>query len=462
MDGSLQDCPGNLPTYKQSFTYRPLKSSTREIRILQIHPATDSTEQIRCSLVHLSLDARTSSYPAEEKPFRHAQLHGTETPDGSDGFAALSYVWGDVEPARIIYLNGLPRTVTSNLAAALHHLRDPYDFLWIWVDALCINQADSRERAQQVSQMGDIYRQAERVLVWLGPEAEDSHMVFPLSDHIARYALKVTNEPTGQAMLSELKLDWLKGSIIEGLASMRKRGMQETDHYPGQVETDDLPPVKQIKIGGSTFVYGRLPLPKATVTFGYHVEKTKEYAAIGELSHTQYKAILQLLKRPWWSRSWIVQELCLARKTTLICGSHRVEWDTFSVSALLILGSDGSAGSVPTLPSAGYAASLLRIVGILNHAKNNLDLLDLLWEFRSLGASDKRDKVFAFLGLLPSSDLAHQHIRPQYDVDFVQCYTNTALVCLQLRRNLDCLTTERFPSFDSAVSLPSWVPEVKR
>ena len=454
MDESSQGFLDKLPAYEEIFTYHPLETSTREIRILQIDPATDVTAPIHCSLVHLSLDAQTS--PADEHawPDKNEKLE-----ESSRGFAALSYVWGDVEPAQTIYMNGLPRTITPNLAVALRHLRDPRNTLRIWIDALCINQADRDERGQQVSQMGDIYRQAERVLVWLGPEAENSHLVFPLSEHIARYALKLTNEPTGQAILSEMKLHWLKGSITEGLANMRKRGMQGIDDHPGQAETDEPPPMRLIKIGGSTFAYGKPPIPKATVDFGYNVEKTKEYARVGELSRTQYKAILQLLKRPWWSRSWIVQELCLARKTTLICGSHRAEWDTFSVAALLILGSDNSAGSVPTLPSAGYAASLLRIVGTLHHSKKNLDLLDLLWEFRSLGASDKRDKVFAFLGLLPSSDPAHHHIQPQYENDFIRCYTDTARACLQLRRNLDCLTTERFPSSGSAAFLPSWVPD---
>jgi hypothetical protein len=454
MDGS--ECPGNLPTYEQSFTYHPLKTSTHEIRILQIRPATDSTEQIRCSLVHLSLDARTSSYPAEEKPFHHPRLHETRIRGASGGFAALSYVWGDVEPAQIIYLDGLPRTVTRNLAAALRHLRDPYEFLWIWVDALCINQADLAERAQQVSQMGDIYRQAERVLVWLGPEADNSHLVWPLCDQIARYALRLTNERTGQAILSEWQPEWSKDSITEGLANMRKRGMHEADQRPGQAET---PPPKQIKIAGWTLRYEKPPIYKDTASFGFQVKETNEFVLLGELSHPQYTAFIQLLKRPWWTRSWIVQELYLARRATLICGSSNIEWDTFSVAALLISGTEDSVGSVDNLLNAGYAASLVRTVSILKHSKRKLDLLDLLWEFRSLKASDERDKVFAFLGLLPSSDPAHQHIRPQYEADFVRCYTKTAQACLRLRGNLDCLTTERFPSSGSAASLPSWVPD---
>ena len=38
----------------------------------------------------------------------------------------------------------------------------------VWIDALCINQADSKERSSQVNMMASIFAQAEYVLVWLG------------------------------------------------------------------------------------------------------------------------------------------------------------------------------------------------------------------------------------------------------------------------------------------------------
>jgi hypothetical protein len=45
--------------------------------------------------------------------------------------------------------------------------------VWIWVDAICINQADNAEEAHQVAAMGDVYSCADRVLVWLGEAADD-------------------------------------------------------------------------------------------------------------------------------------------------------------------------------------------------------------------------------------------------------------------------------------------------
>jgi hypothetical protein len=38
----------------------------------------------------------------------------------------------------------------------------------IWIDALCINQADLEEGTEQVIQMRDIYEGCEDVIMWLG------------------------------------------------------------------------------------------------------------------------------------------------------------------------------------------------------------------------------------------------------------------------------------------------------
>ena len=46
--------------------------------------------------------------------------------------------------------------------------------VWFWIDAICINQDDTTERAHQVRLMAGIYRTAFDVLVWLGPAYENS------------------------------------------------------------------------------------------------------------------------------------------------------------------------------------------------------------------------------------------------------------------------------------------------
>jgi hypothetical protein len=43
----------------------------------------------------------------------------------------------------------------------------------LWIDAICINQADLDERKQQVQLMRDVYSGASRVVVWLREKVKD-------------------------------------------------------------------------------------------------------------------------------------------------------------------------------------------------------------------------------------------------------------------------------------------------
>ena len=57
--------------------------------------------------------------------------------------------------------------VTDDLFNALRILRQSTYSRALWVDAICINQAYIHERSTQVSIMGEIYRSATNILVWL-------------------------------------------------------------------------------------------------------------------------------------------------------------------------------------------------------------------------------------------------------------------------------------------------------
>ncbi|KAF2030776.1 heterokaryon incompatibility, partial [Setomelanomma holmii] len=59
-------------------------------------------------------------------------------------------------------------TVTPNVHDVLVTLRLRTDARVVWIDALCICQADAREKSDQVPLMSRIYSAAERVIVWLG------------------------------------------------------------------------------------------------------------------------------------------------------------------------------------------------------------------------------------------------------------------------------------------------------
>ncbi|ENH72736.1 Heterokaryon incompatibility protein 6, OR allele [Fusarium oxysporum f. sp. cubense race 1] len=59
-------------------------------------------------------------------------------------------------------------SITESLHEALWHLRKPDEDRMLWVDALCIDQTNIKERGHQVNRMGEIYKKADKVVVWLG------------------------------------------------------------------------------------------------------------------------------------------------------------------------------------------------------------------------------------------------------------------------------------------------------
>ncbi|KAK6518738.1 hypothetical protein TWF506_005877 [Arthrobotrys conoides] len=159
-----------------------------EIRLLILWPAPASHYPLICSLRNRSLDLpETEPAPA---PVRTRK------------YAALSYYWGPDHPEAYIYLRQddfgqaepnkenwgsvakksrrIP--VRLNLFRALLRLRQTKKSVTLWVDFLCINQIDIKEKTAQLREMVKIYRQAENVCVWLGEpddrERSDKAMKF--------------------------------------------------------------------------------------------------------------------------------------------------------------------------------------------------------------------------------------------------------------------------------------------
>ncbi|KAH8649427.1 heterokaryon incompatibility protein-domain-containing protein [Tricladium varicosporioides] len=135
--------------YKQ-----PLDASRKEIRRLILQPLSAGPE-IQCSTEAVSL---------------------LDKPD----YEALSYVWGDASIRKNIVFNGNELSVTSNLAVALYHLRHQNKLRRLWVDALCINQGNLKERNEQVAMMSDVYIGAKLVVIWLGEGSEETDQGFDL------------------------------------------------------------------------------------------------------------------------------------------------------------------------------------------------------------------------------------------------------------------------------------------
>jgi len=133
------------------YHYSPLPRENDNTRLLRLFPNKNRTAIIECQLFNYSLEPDNSTHLYE----------------------ALSYVWGDPNEILPIFVDGHVLHITVSLHAALLHLRDHSLERIIWVDAVCIDQANEKEKEYQIQSMARIYGQASRVIVWLG-KAEDN------------------------------------------------------------------------------------------------------------------------------------------------------------------------------------------------------------------------------------------------------------------------------------------------
>jgi hypothetical protein len=156
----LSICPSGSPNPASgSFVHEPLQLNTASIRLVEIlNPHTDGT--IRCSIRHTKI-----AYPLQ--------------------YTCLSYVWGSPDTTHWILMNEKPMRVRQNLWEFLRTVSDKKEksnvsdeslristcYYDLWVDALCIDQTNEKEKNHQVQQMGQIYKGATEVIAWLGRDA---------------------------------------------------------------------------------------------------------------------------------------------------------------------------------------------------------------------------------------------------------------------------------------------------
>jgi hypothetical protein len=84
-------------------------------------------------------------------------------------FEAISYVWGSDIKDHAIVCQGQTLAITSNLWTVLQNVRSDVPRV-LWADSICINQEDLEEKSHQVRMMGQIYRSANRVLIFIGSD----------------------------------------------------------------------------------------------------------------------------------------------------------------------------------------------------------------------------------------------------------------------------------------------------
>ncbi|KAF2000371.1 hypothetical protein P154DRAFT_466029, partial [Amniculicola lignicola CBS 123094] len=356
----------------------------RSIRVLMLEPAPTYDSTIRCSLVEVTLD----------------------TIDESDyGYTALSYVWGYKKGDQEIICDGETLLVTRNCEKALRTLRDKTATERFWVDAICIDQTMEskgiQERSHQIKLMGEIYRNAVGVIVWLGDSDPTRALGMEHVERVAKYDAMEYNGNYLQRFYAKLML---------------RRCIKQMWEFSDKNFDSD----------------GNSPL-------------------------------LPILRSPWTLRIWTVQEVAFAQCCGVAfgykSGYYLLSWGEFSramsrlVPVIDVETAIWAAGLALKELLRREISSLIPGKGqVLRDARRVLDILELLHHMQ---ATESRDMVYAIYPILESFGVSLPD--PDYLKPVETIYEEMARSIMIATQSLEQLrfvcTCTRKPN------LRSWVPD---
>lgn len=455
----------------------------REIRLLSINPALPD-ENIECSLITAGLDQLLS-------------------------FDALSYVWGPETPTEEIHCNGIPMRVRKNLANALRRLRplpahrvgrenrhwasvdvwkedhvlhsshnawkpfarnrhehpspvDPLDCL-LWADAICINQNDLDERAEQVKLMQDIYPSARRVLLWFGIGDTE-----PIPHDLDDKRRKSFDDPLWKVVQAVWQPTRL---LYGGIASAKERVARTVRPTVHLGQFGSMPIVLSFIAQAIRNVEREV---KAALVPRARGEENEDNVTHGlpDATSQYWQFVQQFFEHPYFRRVWIVQEVVLATKAVALVGDWEIEWSALGKAAAWFLKYKYMSqselpqtlrGGTPTNPATN-AAELWKMHE--QGMRTDLRLLPILKVLRQRMATDKVDKVFAAFGLAEETrrhgeSPCHPLVETTYATSTKLVYRNVAKFLIINNGNLEVLSSvggSQEPGHD----WPSWVPDWSR
>ncbi|KAG8532509.1 uncharacterized protein KY384_002386 [Bacidia gigantensis] len=109
-------------------------------------------------------------------------------------YCVISYVRGSSALTHFIICNDRKLAVPCSVYELLLDISEAS----VWIDAICINQADSKEKAASVDLMEMIYGKANLLYVWLGPGSYDSPLAMISLKKLASRVLHETDESLEQ------------------------------------------------------------------------------------------------------------------------------------------------------------------------------------------------------------------------------------------------------------------------
>jgi hypothetical protein len=156
--------------------------------------------------------------------------------------------------------------------------------------------------------------------------------------------------------------------------------------------------------------------------------------------------IKELMQGSWWQRTWTVQELVLAKRSTFYCGSHTFDGATLSqVKQHLSIHDHLCCDFDLSFEWEFLLDVLFRPMDPFPALKTGrISFVECVGKLRARDAINPRDKIYGLLGL-EVNDVADL-VQPDYSSPVEKVYENFVISLLARTKSLDVLshlTTDR-------------------
>lgn len=190
--------------------------------------------------------------------------------------------------------------------------------------------------------------------------------------------------------------------------------------------------------------------------------------SITQTSATEWEATVELCRRHYWRRAWIVQEIILAPRKVVMCGPFYMSWHTIFTAFPMVHHSLRTISSSllqnvaltqvqdrihEFLVAMDSIDSLLSLTCTSPQHEGPKDsLLEVLPCLRDQECKDPKDKVFAAIGLLKNEE----GLSPDYSKSVEEIFQDVAVRYIQTHSSLHILG---FCVYSPNLRTPTWVPD---
>lgn len=228
----------------------------------------------------------------------------------------------------------------------------------------------------------------------------------------------------------------------------------------------------------ATYVIAYIGAPETTTPRDAYVAcwELSGTAAVNRMKKPKVnrEAMLELFSQPWFSRSWVYQEVVLPSKVLCLYGDETNynswgldSWLEKMIDTMKLDDHNQEVEFVDSAPTGISPESIERIFLIINAWKalrallrrnpDGLDPILSLSSGRIADAKDQRDKIYSFIGIFNKKDRNTVNVDYSVSNSTAKTFTDFAESYIRSGRGIKLLEHAGIPQ--RVLDLPSWVPD---